>query len=513
MGIARLRVPSIRGVLISAVLIFACGNLARAQYAAGAPPAHISFVEGTAWVAHDGTWETAVINLPLVEGDRIRTIAGRVQVWFPDGTAIDLDPYSEIVFVTDTRIRVSVGSIERQEVDDRDDASAPYLPQELQMYGGTFGHYGSWQNEAAYGAVWYPRVASTWRPYYHGYWAPVPSYGWTWVGFDPWDWPTHHYGRWGYAHGSWFWVPGRTWAPAWVSWASAPGYVSWCPLGMNGYSVFALSIGHGDPWRGWTVVSRDTFGGRDYAVQRYAVEPHNLTRATPFIIQSRAPVALSAAMPRPAPLGAAGVAVPRDRSGPGRAFTAPPSVRGATPAEGPSRAVDGRAAAVTPRAVPRYGPPPAAPRDDQAPGRVPGEAPGYAAPRAVPRYGLPPAAPRNDQAPGRVPGEAPGYAAPRAVPRYGLPPAAQRDDHAPGRAPGREPGERPVYTGPSAVPRYASPSAAPPHVEGARSAPPPPPPAATERGGGGHAPSAPVAAPRSAPPSAPARERPAPQRQ
>ena len=50
---------------------------------------------------------------------------------------------------------------------------------------------------------------------------------------DPWAWPTHHYGRWGFSAGSWFWIPGRTWGPAWVSWAYAPGYVSWCPLGWN----------------------------------------------------------------------------------------------------------------------------------------------------------------------------------------------------------------------------------------------------------------------------------------
>src|ERR1700730_16729233 len=213
MGAPRLFLASIRVVLLGAVIL-ACGTLARAQDAAAAPPAHISFVEGTALVAHDGAWETAVINLPLIEGDRIRTTAGRVQVLFPDGAAIDIDPYSEVEFVTATRVRVSAGSIERQEPDGADDEPAAYLPQELQVYGDTFGRYGSWQDEAPYGAVWYPRVASTWRPYYHGYWAPMRSYGWTWVGFDAWDWPTHHYGRWGYARGSWFWVPGRVWAPA-----------------------------------------------------------------------------------------------------------------------------------------------------------------------------------------------------------------------------------------------------------------------------------------------------------
>ena len=102
---------------------------------------------------------------------------------------------------------------------------------------------GSWQYEAPYGYVWYPSVASDWRPYYNGSWSAVPSYGWTWIGTDAWSWPTHHYGRWGYGRNAWFWIPGRTWSAAWVTWASATDYVSWCPLGFDGRPVFALSTG------------------------------------------------------------------------------------------------------------------------------------------------------------------------------------------------------------------------------------------------------------------------------
>jgi hypothetical protein len=127
MGSFRLLMPSIRVVLISAVVL-ACGTLASGQDAAGLPPAHVSFVEGTAMVAHDGEWEAAVINLPLVEGDRVRTTAGRAQLLFPDGTAIDIDPYSEIEFVTAAQVRVSAGSIERQAAGGVDAAAAAYLP-------------------------------------------------------------------------------------------------------------------------------------------------------------------------------------------------------------------------------------------------------------------------------------------------------------------------------------------------------------------------------------------------
>jgi hypothetical protein len=49
--------------------------------------------------------------------------------------------------------------------------------------------------------------------------------------------------------------------PAWVSWAYAPGYVSWCPLGWNNHAVlsFGFSFGY-DPWRAWTVVPHGHFG-------------------------------------------------------------------------------------------------------------------------------------------------------------------------------------------------------------------------------------------------------------
>ena len=40
---------------------------------AAPPPAHISFVEGAATLDHDGESEPAVLNMPVLEGDRIRT--------------------------------------------------------------------------------------------------------------------------------------------------------------------------------------------------------------------------------------------------------------------------------------------------------------------------------------------------------------------------------------------------------------------------------------------------------
>ena len=138
--------------------------------------------------------------------------------------------------------------------------SSRYLPTNLQMYGGTFDRYGAWENDAANGYVWYPTVDPGWRPYYNGYWSPLRTYGMTWIGLDAWGWPTHHYGRWGYARSRWFWVPERRWAPAWVSWATAPDYVSWCPIGLDNRPVFSLSVSSGNRWAGWVVLPRARLG-------------------------------------------------------------------------------------------------------------------------------------------------------------------------------------------------------------------------------------------------------------
>ncbi len=169
-------------------------------------------------------------------------------------------------------------------------ASAQYLPPDLRVYSGTLEQAGSWQYNEPYGYVWYPTVAANWQPYYDGYWASLPTYGWTWIGADYWAWPTHHYGRWGNAHGSWFWVPGRVWGPAWVSWAGAPGYVSWCPLGFDGRAVSSLSASMGRARTGWVVVPRTAFGFRGESARRVAVEPRQLPATTVLTAHRVAPL-------------------------------------------------------------------------------------------------------------------------------------------------------------------------------------------------------------------------------
>jgi hypothetical protein len=191
-------------------------------------------------------------------------------------------------------------------------ASAEYLPEELNSYGGTFDTYGSWQHDPSYGYVWYPRVSYGWRPYHKGRWDYYRPYGWTWIGFDPWAWPTHHYGRWGFSSGLWFWIPTKHWGPAWVSWSHSPGFVGWCPRGWNGRPVFAINPHGAFPWHAWTVVPSRRFT-HGVMVGQHAVGATALPRSTTFITAAAAPVRadrLGVAVPRGAPLHSIG----RDRA-------------------------------------------------------------------------------------------------------------------------------------------------------------------------------------------------------
>jgi hypothetical protein len=102
--------------------------------------------------------------------------------------------------------------------------------------------YGSWVPISGYGYGWYPAQAGPgWQPYTDGQWV-WSDQGWTWVSYEPWGWATYHYGRWIYdSYYGWTWIPGTTWAPAYVSWYQSPGYVGWSPLPPD--NNFFLEIG------------------------------------------------------------------------------------------------------------------------------------------------------------------------------------------------------------------------------------------------------------------------------
>jgi hypothetical protein len=176
--------------------------------------------------------------------------------------------------------------------------SDQYLPPDMNSYAPTFDQYGDWRYQQTYGYVWYPRVAADWHPYYYGRWASYPSYGWTWIAADPFGYPTHHYGRWGFSAGAWFWIPSSYWGPAYVSWAYAPSYVSWCPLGWNNYAVFSIGYYNAGPvyyashyhahyYNAWTTVPYGHFG-HGYAYQHAVTWDHS-SGARPQFTQGRSP--------------------------------------------------------------------------------------------------------------------------------------------------------------------------------------------------------------------------------
>ncbi len=125
-----------------------------------------------------------------------------------------------------------------------DQSDSTYFQDDLQPYG-------DWVVTADFGRCWRPHgIAVGWRPYTVGHWVYTDQ-GWLWASDEPYGWAVYHYGRW-YEDGryGWVWVPGRTWAPAWVAWRHGGGCAGWAPLPpvQSGVSVsLAITIGHIHP--------------------------------------------------------------------------------------------------------------------------------------------------------------------------------------------------------------------------------------------------------------------------
>ena len=118
-------------------------------------------------------------------------------------------------------------------------AEAPRYVSENMPGAGDLDAYGTWEQDPAYGPMWYPtRVEAGWAPYRTGRWVWVGPWGWTWVDTAPWGFAPYHYGRWAYVHNRWGWCPGRV--AAWPVYA--PALVAF--VGGSGWSV-SVSFGPG----------------------------------------------------------------------------------------------------------------------------------------------------------------------------------------------------------------------------------------------------------------------------
>ena len=104
-----------RLALTAALALLVCPRVAYAQSSqpeldAGAP-AHVAYVEGTATLERDGRLETAPLNMPLLSGDRLKTIDGRVEVLFADASALHIDARTTIDIQSDELVRLIDGRL------------------------------------------------------------------------------------------------------------------------------------------------------------------------------------------------------------------------------------------------------------------------------------------------------------------------------------------------------------------------------------------------------------------
>jgi len=289
--------------------------------------------------------------------------------------------------------------------------------------------YGHWEYVADYGRVWVPAAAVGWRPYWDGHWV-LTEWGWTFVSDDPWGWATYHYGRWGFLAGvGWFWVPGRVWAPAWVSWRYGNGYCAWAPLGPRGYVY-----GYQSP--AWVAVRQEHF---TQPIVRYGVAD---SRQVGPIVQR--------AQPLPAPRG---------RPAPGVHF-GPPVAQVAAASGQQIRPV--RAAAVVPRAAPAahptasasgrgggaFTPARPAPSSEGTSRSRPSAAPSEAPSSGAPARAEPGSSGSSGSSGSRAQPSAPSRGTPRAAPAHGGPSGSNN------RSQGSQPVQRSASVAPSATPRY-----------------------------------------------------------
>lgn len=135
--------------------------------------------------------------------------------------------------------------------------------------------YGDWIYDPAYGDVWVPHVNSDFRPYYtNGYWVNTDM-GNMWMSDFNWGWAAFHYGRWTFkSQYGWVWVPGTTWAPAWVTWRQGGGYYGWAPMGPGVSISFTFGAGYMVPDNYWTFIPYHNLYAHDF--YRYYT-PHNTT--------------------------------------------------------------------------------------------------------------------------------------------------------------------------------------------------------------------------------------------
>lgn len=139
-------------------------------------------------------------------------------------------------------VLVLAGCVVRERTVIRTDAPPPPVTVSVDRFEPYLSPYGTWVTVARFGRAWQPSVQFVGPDFYPygtgGRWVYTDA-GWVFDSDYPFSWAVFHYGRWMVDpfHG-WVWVPGNTWAPAWVSWRTGGTYVGWAPLGPLGAPEF-----------------------------------------------------------------------------------------------------------------------------------------------------------------------------------------------------------------------------------------------------------------------------------
>jgi hypothetical protein len=186
---------------------------------------------------------------PVRGSTRVTVRSGMALIYGASGQAQQLQAGQQVAFAGRDLERVAVQPLPAEDGFDRwaadrnrrEDQSiaARYVPREVVGYQ-QLDPYGTWANDPAYGAVWFPNVTvADWAPYRYGRWQWISPWGWTWVDDAPWGFAPFHYGRWAVIGSRWCWVPGGlgrrpVYSPALVAFVGGAG---------GGRSSWNLSIG------------------------------------------------------------------------------------------------------------------------------------------------------------------------------------------------------------------------------------------------------------------------------
>jgi ferric-dicitrate binding protein FerR (iron transport regulator) len=103
-----------RLALTLALVAFVCPRAVFAQTSQPEPesaPAHVAYVQGAVILERDGRPENAPLNMPLLSGDRLKTVDGRVEVLFADGSALHLDAQTTVDIQSDDLVRLIDGRV------------------------------------------------------------------------------------------------------------------------------------------------------------------------------------------------------------------------------------------------------------------------------------------------------------------------------------------------------------------------------------------------------------------